>query len=238
MEKVIYLVWRAESADTGGFSGRLRGELAEGLLALGAHGVQVNVMDADVAPAAGLRQANMNPQPEAFLSLWVDSASDRFRRPFDAAVSAIVPRMAAYLVSESVPIPNTLHPAMPGQRTSGWSQIALLGRPPRLAHEAWRDIWLNHHTQVAIDTQSSFLYVQNLVTRVLTYGAPAIDAIVEEGFPLDAMASPSVFFAAAGDEEKFKRNLAAMMESCARFIDFDRIDVLPTSQYVIKRLAT
>lgn len=34
-------------------------------------------------------------------------------------------------------------------------------------------------------------------------------------------------------EEKFQRNVAQMMDSCVRFIDFDKIDVVPTSQYVV-----
>ena len=33
---------------------------------------------------------------------------------------------------------------------------------------------------------------------------------------------------------KFQRNVAEMMDSCGRFIDFDKIDVVPTSQYVVK----
>ncbi|QVM89001.1 hypothetical protein I0D68_06105 [Pseudomonas lalucatii] len=37
-----------------------------------------------------------------------------------------------------------------------------------------------------------------------------------------------------GDEEKFQRNLTAMLDSCKRFLDFDKIDVVPTSQYPIK----
>jgi hypothetical protein len=36
-----------------------------------------------------------------------------------------------------------------------------------------------------------------------------------------------------GDETKFRKHAALMMESCARFIDFDRIDVLPTSEYML-----
>ncbi len=234
MEKVIYLVWRDPGMKAGQFADKLRQDLAQRLLALGARGVQVNVQDAAVAPAAGLRMINTRPQPEAMISVWVDSAVDALRTPYDKAVACDVQGMAAYLVSESVPIRNTLHPPQPGQRTEGWAQVALLARPARLAPETWRDIWQNSHTQIAIDTQSTFLYVQNLVTRVLTYAAPVYDAIVEEGFPVAAMTDPRCFFDAVGDAAKFKRNTQAMMDSCQRFIDRDRIDVLPTSQYVIR----
>ena len=60
-------------------------------------------------------------------------------------------------------------------------------------------------------------------------------------FPIDAvrgrfpaLARGTAFFDAPGDEAKFQRNLAEMMDSCGRFIDFDKIDVVPTSQYVVK----
>jgi len=109
MEKVIYLLWRDAQVSPDTFNHRLRSEVAGQLLALGACGVQLNLSDADVQPAAGLRQENNRPLPDASLSLWLDSAN----------------------------------------------------------------------------------------------GA------------------------------KFQRNLATMMDSCSRFIDFDKIDVLPTSQYCL-----
>jgi hypothetical protein len=236
MEKVIYLVWREQSMDPGQFGTFLRTVLAERLLALGARGLQVNVRDHAVAAAEQLRLINTRPQPEAMVSVWVDSAVDALRSPFDKVVAEAVSSMAAYLVSESTPIRNTRCLPRPGQRTEGWAQVALLARPPRLPPETWRDIWQNSHTRVAIDTQSTFLYVQNLVTRVLTYAAPVYDAIVEEGFPSAAMTDTYCFFDAIGDEAKYQRNYKAMMDSCQRFIDRDRIDVLPTSQYLIKGL--
>jgi hypothetical protein len=240
MEKVLYLLWRdagasGEFSEAGErFGQRLRGDLAERLLALGARGVQVNVADAAAAPGETLRQSNTQPQIEGMLSLWLDSAVARFRQPFDDAIAAAVPRMAAYLVTESQPIRNTRHPPQPGSRTAGFAQVAVLRRPPRLTYEAWLDIWHNSHTQVAIDTQSTFQYVQNVIIRPLSYGAPLYDAVVEECFPAEAMTDPQVFFDGVGDPEKFQRNLQGMMESVQRFIDLDKIDVLPTSQYVIK----
>ena len=44
------------------------------------------------------------------------------------------------------------------------------------------------------------------------------------------MTDPQAFFDAVGDKPKFDANLATMMDSCGRFIDFTRIDVIPTSQ--------
>lgn len=237
VEKIIYTLWRNPSDSLDAFSQRLRGEVAEQLFTLGARGLQLNLVDADVAPAAGLRQENNRPLADALVSLWVDSANTQVRRPLDDVLAATTSRLAAYLVCESVAIRNTRFPAQPGQRTHGFSQIAFLSCPPRLTRNAWLDTWRNYHTQVAIDTQDNFLYVQNLVVRALTHGATPLDAIVEEAFPPAAMTDPMAFFDAVGDEAKFQKNLAAMMESCNRFIDFDRIDVLPTSQYLLKTAA-
>ena len=234
MEKVIYLLWRDTEESGEAFSQRLRGGLADELLDLGARGVQLNVADAAAAPGESLRQSNTRPQIEGMLSLWLDSAVEKFRSPFDEAVANAVPRMAAYLVTESQPICNTRHPPVTGQRTAGFSQVAVLRRPPRLTYEAWLDIWHNSHTQVAIDTQTTFQYVQNVIVRSLSYGAPVYDAVVEECFPAEAMSDPQVFFDGVDNPEKFQCNLAAMMESVQRFIDLDKIDVVPTSQYVIK----
>ncbi|MFS8977940.1 EthD domain-containing protein [Cupriavidus necator] len=237
MEKVVYIVWRDSQAGPEEFARRLRTTLADKLLALGARGLQINVADAAVLPAAGLRQVNTRPQMEALVSVWMDSAIDSLRQPFDLAIEAAAGRMAGYLVTESQPIRNTRFPAAPGERTPGFAQLAFLKRPPRLTPQAWLDTWHNHHTQVAIDTQDNFLYVQNVVVRPLTHAAPPYDAIVEECFPDAAMTDPQAFFDAIGDEEKFQRHLQAMMESCQRFIDFDKIDVVPTSQYIVRAAA-
>lgn len=65
MEKVLYVVWRGRASNVGdaeALDKRLRGEIADKLLALGARGVQVNLADAAVQPADALRQVNTRPQ--------------------------------------------------------------------------------------------------------------------------------------------------------------------------------
>lgn len=232
MEKVIYLLWRDPRADAADFGRRLRTELAPSLLELGAHGLQLNIADQTVHGAAPVIQST-RPQMEAFISLWLPTANIDRRQPFDDAIGQATGRFAAYLVTESQPILNTRFPPKNGERTEGFAQIALFQRPRRLNHQAWLDIWLGSHTQIAIDTQDTFLYVQNVVSRTLTFDAPRYDAIVEEGFPPAAFDNVQAFYDATGDEEKFRRNQIAMMESCSRFIDFNRLDVMPTSQYLI-----
>lgn len=235
MEKVIYTLWRPEGVDAGRYAQQLQQELAPRLLALpNLRDLKLNLVDADVAPAAGLRQQQAEAPADALVQVWLDSAIARFRAPVDAAIDAAAAHADAYLVTESQPIRNTRHRPAPGTRTHGFSQIALLKRPPALPYTSWLDIWHNAHTTVAIETQSTFEYLQNVVIRALTPKARPVDAIVEECFPPVAMTDPQTFFDAAGDEEKFQRNLQRMMDSVGRFIERGQIDVLPTSQYQLR----
>ena len=234
MEKVLYVLWRDPGCPGDELRAALVGGLAPRLLALGARSVQVNVADAAVEPAAGLKQTTSAGPIDAVVAVWVDTAIDDRRRPFDEAVGAApgVARTAAYLVTESVPLRNSSQPPDSAGRTPGFAQLVFLRCPSFLTHEAWVARWHDHHTDVALDTQSTFRYVQNVVTRRLTPDAPAIDAMVEECFPAGAMADPHVFFDAEGDHDKLKRNLAAMVESVSSFLDLDDLDVVPTSQYL------
>jgi hypothetical protein len=233
MEKIIYVLQRDPAINIEEYSRRLRHILAERLRKLGAHGVQVNVADHAVAPAAGLRQGPTRPPPEAVLNIWIDSAIAKRRQPVDEAIAEFSPVFWAYLVTESVPVRNTGHPPKPGARTEGFAQMAFLRLPQRLGYDAWLDMWQNTHTDVAIETQSGFEYVQNIVVRRLSGEGPQFVAIVEECFPEGAMNDYRMLFDAPDDDEKFKRNLRRMMESVNRFIDADTVDIIPTSQYVI-----
>lgn len=234
MEKVVYVLWRDEGITIEEFSAQLRGDVADALGMAGARGVQVNVAD-DAVAGAVIRLVEIDPQMEAVVGVWLDTAAASARRPIDDALAGAAARMAAYLVTESEPLSNTTHPAPPGARTHGFANIAFLRRPPSLPPEEWLDLWQNHHTRVAIDTQSTFGYVQNVVVRPLTPDAPRFDGIVEELFPPDALRDLHVFFDAAGDDEKLARNMAIMNDSTTKFGANQSVDVVPTSRYVIRR---
>lgn len=226
MEKVIYIVWAGDGADLLA--------AAPALAAAGASGVQVNVADADVLPALHKQIEGNPPVPSATVGLWLASASDHLRAPIDDLVRGAAgagAAIAAYLVTESVPLANTRYPAEPGSRTEGFAQMAFLRRPADLPYDQFLDHWLNGHTQVAIDTQDSFVYVQNVVVRTLIpHGVPC-DGIVEECFPTAAMTDLHAFFDAIDDDDRLDDHLTKMMASTGRFLDFDRLDVVPTSRY-------
>jgi hypothetical protein len=233
VEKVVYVVWRDGDTPVAAWSTGLRVAGADALPEAGALGVQVNVADEAVAPAL-LRMAEIDPQMEAVVSVWVDSARTAARRPVDAALAAVpgTARVEAYLVTESEPLRNTAHAVAPGERTPGFANLAFLRRPADMPPEAWIAAWHDGHTQVAIDTQSTFGYVQNVVARRLTSGAPAVDGIVEELFPMEALTDMHVFFDASDDAD-LARRMGLMAESTARFGADRDLDLVPTSRYVL-----
>ena len=232
MEKLAYLLWKPEAAEADAFRDQLLGATAQELLAAGARKLQANAADSAVAPAAPLRMASTRPLPDALVTLWLDTHLDR--KAAERALARVAPRIAGYLVLESEPIPNAQRRVRDGERTPGYSQLALIQRPPRLDAEHWLQIWQGSHTAVAKQTQSTFRYVQNRVVQAVSYGAPRFDAIVEECFPAAAMTSQHAFYDAVGDDAKLEANRKRMLESSARFIDFDRIDVIPMSEYVLR----
>ncbi len=224
MEKIICALWGGENA-------QLLRELPGALSAAGATQIRLNLQDDTVMPGAALRQVNTRPQMDAVAQFWVPTTYAPYLDAVHAALGHFSTRYAAWLVAESTIIANINNPANLGERTAGFSQLAFLGLPPRLTHDEWRTVWQGHHTKVAIETQSNFEYIQNLIVRALTDDAPPFAGFVEECFPIEALTDPFVFFDAVGDQAKFDANLATMMDSCGRFIDFDRIDVLITSQF-------
>lgn len=232
MEKIIYPVWKKERQGIKDFREQMLGAMSADLLSSGVLRLSIIVADEAVEDAATLRQQNINqPLMDAVISMWVDSAN--YRQLQEKIIAGYVERFHGYLVNESEPLVNRQHPADKGERVEGMCEVVFLQKPPRLEYQQWLDIWLNSHTQIAIDTQSTFGYRQNVVSRILTEGAPPVDAIIEENFPAAAIHSQHAFYDAVGDDEKLQENQKAMIDSVVRFIDFDRIDVLPASQYTM-----
>ncbi len=229
MEKLVYAVWRREGDAPHHLSARLRADLPETLAELGVTGLQVNVADDDVAEAM-VRITTHQPAIDGAVSLWVTTASDVVRLPIEAALREVVGSLAGWLVTESVPLANPRTAS--GARTPGYANLAFLRRPAELDQPEWLRRWQGEHTAVAIETQSTFGYTQNVVVRAVTPGAPAIDGIVEELFPAEAMTDLHAFFDTGGDDEELAARMGAMGASVAAFGADRVIDVVPTSRYV------
>lgn len=86
---------------------------------------------------------------------------------------------------------------------------------------------------MAIDTQATFGYTQNLVARSLTANAPAVDGIVEELFPEGAVSDLHIWYGARDDADLQDR-LARMIDSVSSFGAHQNIDTVPTSRYLFR----
>lgn len=236
MEKLLYPVWKDESLGGDAFRDVLLQKVAPQLADLAAvHGLRVCVADSAVAEGAARRMESHAPVPDAMLSLWVDYAGGAGQ--WEPLIDAHVSRKTAYLVAEAEPLVNqSRHPSAPGERVHGMCHVVFMSPPADMDREEWLSAWKDSHTRVAIDTQSTFGYRQNLVVRLLTSDTLPCHAVVEENFPPEAMTSDHAFYATGGDDKVLQQHMTAMMESCSRFIDFEHIDVIPMSEYLIKPL--
>lgn len=232
MEKLVYVVWKRPGVAREQFEKEMLGDTARRLIEKGAQALSVNLADDSAAFAQGLRITHLADPMAGTVSVWMHTALGR--GPIEEALSRVTARFAGYLVLESVPIVNTKQVVAPGERTPGICTVAFLEKPAHMTYEAWLDRWQGHHTQVAIETQSTFLYVQNAVVRSVTEDAPPWTAIVEEAFPAEAATDPMVFYDAGGSQEKLKENQRRMFESCKTFIDFNQIESHPMSSYIVK----
>jgi hypothetical protein len=208
----------------------MRTTVAEDLLRLGLTGLTVNVRDGAVRDSL-MTLTNLDPPVVALVSLWTQQYYGGQVRAALALLEMECEEVAAYLVTESVPLqaPATA----PGERTDGFANVALLRRPAELDPETWFARWHIDHTPVAIATQSTFGYTQNAVVRALTPGAPDLAAIVEELFPIEATRDLHAFFGAADDADLSDR-MTKMVASTSAFGANENVDTVPTSRYVFR----
>jgi len=228
MEKLIYLLWNDAGKKLADFNAELLGPVGRQLIAKGAQRLQIHVVDDAVTPGAKLRLEKMRPMPAAVVSFWLNAA--HARGPHEAALEAAAPRIAGYAVAESVVLPIAeTYPD--GERVRGFSQIALFRKLPGIAYEGFLEIWMRDQTVVGPATQDTFYYGQNIVIRPLTVGAPPIDGIVDECYPVEALTDHLVYWKANGSEEVFQAHLKREMDNVARFLDGDNVSAFVTSTY-------
>jgi hypothetical protein len=227
MEKVVAVLRAADRDDD--WCARQRGPVAQAILRLGVPGLAVNVRDGAVRDSL-MTLTTLDPPVAAVVSLWTQQCYGEAIAAALTLLDAECELLAAYLVTESVPLPA---PPEIGQRTTGLANIALLRRPADLDQESWLSRWQNDHTPVAIETQSIFGYTQNAVVRALTPDAPVIAGIVEELFPAEAISDLRAFFGAADDAD-LQARLSRMIASTSAFGANENVETVPTSRYVLK----
>lgn len=228
MEKLVYVLWKPAPVTAGTFCDSLGAVVAE-VRRAGGSGIALNLVDRDVEPALQVRLTRFDPPPAGLLCFWLDACDDR--GPIERALEKCTARFAGYLVVESVPLRNTTHLSPPGQRTPGINMVALIERPDRIPYDRWIEHWHGHHKRVALETQCTYAYVRNVVVRALTPDAPPWAGIVEEGFPTDAVTDPMLWYKAEGSAEKLQQNMGRMIDSVQAFLDIDRVESHPMSEY-------
>ncbi len=225
----MYALWGADPA-------ALRSpDLRSALAGVGVSRLQVNVDDEPVA--AAMRISTGAAPVEAVVSAWTTA------EPADAsAVSAVLTSLtsatavAGWEVEERRPIdpPETWD----GTRVDALANIAVLRRPAELDVAEWRHRWLVDHTPVAIATQGTFGYLQNVVVAPVTdpadlpEGFAPVAALVEELFPSAGITDLHAFFGSGGDDAELADRMTRMMTSVARFGADRDLDLVPTSRYL------
>ena len=202
----------------------LGGDFRDALATAGAAAIAVNIDDAEVAPA--LRFGPGEPI-SAVVSVWP------LADPVDvvAAIAEAVdePELHAYRVTERVRLDP--HPVADGVRLDALAQVAVLRRPDNMTREDYLEYWQVYHTPIAIRTQNTAGYIQNIVEETLTPNSPEIAAIVEEHFPMAALTDPHAFYGSGGDEAELNRRMSELMASVAKFGADQGLDLVPTSRY-------
>lgn len=194
------------------------------LAAVGASAVQINLDDADVVPAMRFGPGEL---VTALASIWTDG--DPAAAITAVATAAEEPEPHAYRVTERVRLDPA--PVPDGTRSDVLAQVALLRRPASMTEEQYLEYWMLHHTPIAIRTQNTSCYVQNVVEEALTPTSPPVAAIVEEHFPMAALTDPHAFYGSRGDDAELRRRTSELMTSVAKFGADQGLDLVPTSRY-------
>lgn len=215
----MFLLW-GDGLSTTLHAASLRADLR----AAGVRRLQVNVDDEHVTEA--MRIPTFDDPINAIVSLWTSGEAG----PATAVLQDAATRVAGWRVDERRPIapPETYD----GARVDALANVAILRRPEELTQEEWLHRWLVDHTPIAIATQATFGYLQNVVVEPVTPDAPRVDAIVEELFPSAALADIHAFYGSAGDDAELNRRLTVLMESVGRIGADKDLDLVPTSRYL------
>jgi len=158
--------------------------------------------------------------PTGRLAIDVDSQISRA-----LAIAPITEKLGgvAYLCEGTTP----LQPEFAvGETFAGTLQLCCFQRRAGLTSAQLQQYWLEEHTDIALNTQNTLGYRQNLVT---SSGEPHFDGIVEEYFPPEASQSMSAFFADGDNEARMWEHIEQLTKSSERFLDLDRSEVVHLS---------
>lgn len=218
MTKLMFAVHGDESSTL--FGEPFRHDLA----GAGVTQLQVNVDDDAVASA--LRFGPGEPI-SAIVSTWSEGNAELIVEVISSALKD--PNLHAYRVTERVRLDS--EPMPDGVRSDVMAQVAVLRRPSSMTQDEYLAYWMLRHTPIAIRTQNTSAYIQNIVEEALTPDSPEIAAIVEEHFPMASLSDPHAFYGSRGDDAELSRRMTELMTSVAAFGADQGLDLVPTSRY-------
>jgi hypothetical protein len=232
MEKLVYVLWRGDR-DAVDVPGNLHEVTAPALMEAGARFVKMSVVDDAVAAGEALRIGSQPADKDAVVSFWLEESIQRF--DCEAIIAAAADTFAGYLVTESRPLRTpSVYLHGPGERTDGFHLVTCIRGREDLSQDEFITQWHGPFRDTAIDGQNTWDYVRNEIVRPLTPDAPGWSAIVEEGFPIEALDDPAVFFDAVGDEDRLATQQNRMFEMVQTFLDLTAVDSHPMSEYVFE----
>ena len=238
MEKLIYLVWDRPSRGGADVRAQLIDDVGPRLLALGPHGLQIDVDDDEAAFSSMVPVPDDELPVRAAVSLWVDAHD--YREPYEVILSEVGVRRAGYLVTESLyrDYGGNAHagprdwPA--GQRSPGITTLTVFDKPASTSDEAFYGHWYGHQSPMSEWVQPRARYVRNAVTRALTPGAPSYRAIVEEAWPtIEHVSNLQAFFGASNPDELGER-IRIMLDSTKLLYNPDTMRNYTLSEYILK----
>lgn len=225
MEKLVYLIGQHEGEAIAPFRDELLGPVAREILAGGARFLTVNVADVGDIPES-IHVSNPDGLLSACLSVWLDSLDDR--APLEGVLEELGATLAGYLVTESIARDYADRDWADGTVSPGITLCAAFPKPVWQTDEAFYNEWQEGHTPMSLEVHPLTRYVRNAVARILTPGAPAFRAIVEERVgSLDDIANVDRFY---GSEEGMERAIA----HTARFTDPGSLQGMLMSEYILK----
>ncbi len=195
------------------------------MAAAGAYRLQLNI-GGDPTFAGAMQLSTFATPIGAIVSIWTEHPAEAI----DPVLASLADRVVGWEVTERRPLPP---PEIPdGSRADAMANVAFLRRPESLGRTDWLHRWLDDHTPIAIATQATFGYIQNIVERPVTSDVEQVDAIVEELFPLAAAGDVHAFYGSGGDDVELNRRMTELLDSVVRIGAHENIDVVPTSRYL------
>ncbi|MCE2390982.1 MAG: EthD domain-containing protein [Proteobacteria bacterium] len=176
MEKLVYLI--GTDGDPAELGRDLQTVLGEIDARVGLQEIELLVADIPQTDVPRMHRNDPERRLSALVSVWVDSLDAR--GPLESELSARAPRLAGYLVTESMPREYRERGWPADAPSPGLALVTALNKRAGLSDEEFYTGWHGGHTPLSLRLHPLTRYVRNAVARALTPDAPDFGGIVWE----------------------------------------------------------